>query len=480
MPRILLALAAVTALFACALPGAASADPTNDWLSTATVVDQSSLPFSDTVQIDAASAEPGEAYPYCAYGTAQTVWYAITPSTNGVLRVSDSGSVYYKFVAVYRQDGGGMGGLVNLGCASWAYNTSTTSFNAEAGKTYYVQAGTTYWSSGTVGVSIDLIPPPANDDFAKASAIGAVPFSSSADTTGATVEANEPSPSCGYGQSAGTVWYAFTPSVAGSYSVQTPWSGLSTQVAVYKGSSLSSLTQLGCRGVGQLLTFHADAGTTYYLQAGGIFGGRGNVSVSLDVAPNPVAGVFYYPGDPSMFDTVQFSDQSYDPGGVGISARAWDFGDGATADGCCPTHRWTADGDYALKLTVTTTDGRTASKTQNVHVQTHDVSIAKLTVPQNASAGQTRSISVGIANGRYAESVQVQLFRNDTLVGTLTQQVPVRNGGRTTPFSFNYTFTSDDAALGKVTFKAVASIVGARDAAPSDDTAVALATSVNG
>jgi hypothetical protein len=56
----------------------------------------------------------------------------------------------------------------------------------------------------------------------------------------------------------------------------------------------------------------------------------------------------------------------------------------------------------------------------------------------------------------------------------------VRSGGRTTAFGFTYTFTSDDAALGKVTFKAVASIVGARDAQPSDNTAIALPTNVNG
>jgi hypothetical protein len=85
---------------------------------------------------------------------------------------------------------------------------------------------------------------------------------------------------------------------------------------------------------------------------------------------------------------------------------------------------------------------------------------------------------VGLSNIRYPDNVTVQLFRNDTIVGTLTQQVPVRSGGRTTSFNFNYTFTSDDAVLGKITFKAVATIVNARDALPSDNTAVALPTRV--
>ena len=480
MSRTLLALAAVTALFALALPSTALAVPSNDAFAGATTIDPSSLPFSDSVQIDQASVESGEPYPYCAYGTAQTVWYAITPSSSGVLRVSDNASFYYQFIAAYREDGTDLTGLANVGCASWAYGTRSMSFNVDGGKTYYIQAGSSYWSSGTMSISVELIPPPANDDFTNATTISSVPFSNSVDTTAATVEANEPTPSCGYGQSAGTVWYAFTPSVSGSYSASTPWSGFSAQVAAYTGSGLGNLIQIGCRGFGQLLTFHADAGTTYYLQAGGIYGARGPLTFTIDVAPNPVVSLYYYPGDPSIFDTVQFSDASYDPAGVGISSEAWSFGDGATATGCCPTHRYAADGDYTLKLTVTTGDGRTASKTQTVHVQTHDVAITKFMVPQSASAGQTRSISVGISDTRYPETVQVQLFKNDSYVGTLTQQVPVRSGGRTTTFGFNYTFTNDDAALGKVTFRAVASIVGARDAQPSDNTGVALPTSVNG
>jgi hypothetical protein len=78
--------------------------------------------------------------------------------------------------------------------------------------------------------------------------------------------------------------------------------------------------------------------------------------------------------------------------------------------------------------------------------------------------------------------VQVQLFRSTPsgfqVVGTLTQTVPVNKGNQTTPFTFNYSFTGDDATMGKVTFLATASIVGARDALPGDNTATATPTSV--
>ena len=74
----------------------------------------------------------------------------------------------------------------------------------------------------------------------------------------------------------------------------------------------------------------------------------------------------YNPSDPSIFDTVQFYDNSYDPYGGFIQSQAWNFGDGATATGCCPNHRYAADGDYSVTLTITTNDGRTASATQVV------------------------------------------------------------------------------------------------------------------
>ena len=64
------------------------------------------------------------------------------------------------------------------------------------------------------------------------------------------------------------------------------------------------------------------------------------------------------------------------------------------------------------------------------------------------------------------------------LVGTLTQLIPVRSGNKTVPVSFSYTFSSKDAAVGKVTFQAVATIMGARDALPADNTAISSPTKV--
>jgi hypothetical protein len=490
--RIRLPHAAAIAAFAAAtllVPATASAaPPANDDFANATVIDQSSLPFSDSPTIDEATLEAGE--PSGCYFTGKSVWYSITPTSSGVIR-ADTGSSSFgdRFLYVYRQDGAGFGGLSLIGCAAPYYNAqSAVTFDVQAGKTYVLQVGgLNSFSTGTLSLSVQQIPPPPNDDFANATPVGSLPFADSVDTSGASVESGEPTPSCGYGQSAGTVWYAFTPSQSGSYSASTPYSGFYSQVAAYSGSGLGSLSEIGCRAsFGQLLTFHADAGTTYYFQVGGIFGARGTVNFSLDFAPAPVVGFSYYPGDPSIFDTTQFYDQSYDPAGVGISSESWSFGDGATATGCCPTHRYATDGTYTLRLAVTTADGRTGSSSRDVVVRTHDVGIARVTAPQTARVGQTRTITVGLTNSRYPETVQVQLFKSVAgggwqQVGTLTQYVPVRSGGRTTDFGFNYTFAPEDAQLGRVNFQAVATIQGgARDARPNDNTFISLATRVTG
>ncbi len=104
-------------------------------------------------------------------------------------------------------------------------------------------------------------------------------------------------------------------------------------------------------------------------------------------------------------------------------------------------------------------------------------------MPKAASAGQTRQIVVGINSRRYPETVEVQLFKSVPggfqQVGVLTQSVPVRPSNRTTDLSFSYTFTGADVQVGKVTFKAVARIVDARDALPADNEAIASPTKVN-
>src|SRR5436190_1121274 len=324
----------------------------------------------------------------------------------------------------------------------------------------------------------------SNDDCANATGISALPFSEVTNLLTASAEAGEQTPSCAifYPPVTRTVWYSFTPAVTGSVSARIVNASISSVVAAYTGSSVTSVNELGCNVFGGNVTFRAQAGTTYHFLVGGLFGQGGPVEFRLDVTPPPVANFFFFPFDASVFDVVQFVDQSFDPGGVGFAPPAWTFGDGTTGTGN-PTHRFAADGDYSVHLTVTTLDGRTAVATQTVHVRTHDVAVTRFATPNAASSGQTRRIVVSLNSKRYAETVEVQLFRSVPggfqQFGSLTQFVPMNPKNGTTEFAFSYTFTGDDAQIGKVTFRAVAVVAGVRDALPADNEAIASPTKVS-
>ena len=313
----------------------------------------------------------------------------------------------------------------------------------------------------------------------------ALPFSEAVDTTAASSEPNEPLTPCQSLSLDRTAWYKFTPASDESITVNAG-NPSNTVVAVYTGSSVSNLSQVACHF--SFTTFHADAGTTYYIQTGIEQGsGRTGTPIQFSVAatPPPTVNFGFFPSDPNTFDNILFIDFSSDPGGLGFSSWTWTFGDGTSSTGPSVSHQYANDGDYTVKLSVETPDGRSGEFSQTVSVRTHDVVIKKFTVPTSARSGQTRQISVGISNRHYPETVQVLVLRSvpneqNALVGELTQQVPVLPTGRTATFNYNYTFSSADAAVGKVTFFAVANISGHKDALPSDNEAISLPTKVIG
>jgi hypothetical protein len=210
--------------------------------------------------------------------------------------------------------------------------------------------------------------------------------------------------------------------------------------------------------------------------AGGLFTDKA-FQILVEVVLPPQANFVYNPVEPSIFDTIQFSDRTnfyqFDP----AASFAWDFGDGTTSSDRDPTHRYASDGDYTVLHTIRTLSGGTSSISQTVTVRTHDVAITRVAAPSSANVGQTRPITVYIKNNRYAETVLLELYKSNPnvaggfeLVGSYTQFVPVRSGNRTSAFTFNYTFTAADLAIGKVTFKAVTTLVNGHDAIPSDNT----------
>ena len=477
--RITLAVFAVgVALF---LPGTAAAiPPGNDTFASATSI--GILPFNDALSLDGATTEPGE--PQACNFQQQSVWYSVTPAAPTAIRIDVNGSDFGVVANLWRGFGGGLGGLGFQGCLGFGGNITLA---AEAGATYYIQAGSVGIGPASLSLNVQQVPPPANDAFADSKTVGSLPYVDFVDMLAATVEPGEQTNPPGvFATFQGSAWYAFTAPTSTSMLVTELGCCAQTGVGIYTGNSLGSLAHVPATRAFGRSVFQATAGTTYMIQLGRgvVFGSSASLGIRVEETPAPSVTVFLNPFDPSSFDTIQFFGSGFDPAAIGIDSWSWDFGDGATGTGQVASHRYAADGDYEVMLVVRTPDGRSASSTRVVNVRTHDVAITKLQVPQSANVGQTRQVNVGLSNKRYGETAQVQLFKSGPggfeLVGTLTQSVPIRGGGRTTDFQFSYTFTSADEALGKVTFKAVASLVGARDALPADNEAVALPTRVNG
>jgi hypothetical protein len=141
--------------------------------------------------------------------------------------------------------------------------------------------------------------------------------------------------------------------------------------------------------------------------------------------------------------------------------------------------RYLRDGDYEIRHRVETTGGRTDEVVRTLKVRTHDVGIRRIDAPTSARTGQTKRISVDVANPRYAERVEVQLFRMTPassgnfyeLVGTLELPVPAKGLKLAATFGFDYVIRAEDAQAGKLNFKAIARIVDHMDALPGDNEA---------
>ncbi len=107
---------------------------------------------------------------------------------------------------------------------------------------------------------------PANDDFAMATEISAVPFSDSLDTLDATADAADPD-CLGIG-TWHSVWYAWTPGMDLEVAVSTSGSEYDTIASVWTYDGVE-FTEVGCNddygGLTSLVPFSAVEGETYYI-----------------------------------------------------------------------------------------------------------------------------------------------------------------------------------------------------------------------
>lgn len=85
-------------------------------------------------------------------------------------------------------------------------------------------------------------------------------------------------------------------------------------------------------------------------------GGDGTATLTADFS--------FTPETPATAEEVHFSDQTTgDP-----TSWTWDFGDGTTSSEQDPTHRYTDDGEFTVRLTVEDAEGDTAKVNKHILV----------------------------------------------------------------------------------------------------------------
>ncbi|MCP2250348.1 PKD domain-containing protein [Lentzea aerocolonigenes] len=468
-------LAVVTAaLMGVLVPGVAhAAPPSNDDFSTSTQV--TTLPFSDTQDIGGATRAADDPT-WCQTSVERSVWYSYTPTADVLVRATTAGSSQSMITSASTGLRGELRG-VDDACSIGA--TSPITFPAKAGTTYHFLVG---GYGGTLKFALDQLAPAANDNFAQAQPV-TLPFTAQPDVTVASFEADEPESTCVYDEQRPSVWYSYT-APAEALSVVPRVQGNTSAVTVYAGSDITGLREVTCAdgNTSQRAIFRATPGTTYYLRFTAAHRNVQPISVSLTEAPplRPYIGIGGN-GNTVYSDVAFNADSAPDDGEL---AAEWDFGDGTTlpAQQGSVSHRYQADGTYRVTTRATSADGRTGTATGEVKIETHDVGITKFVVPTSARAGQSKPITVHVANTRYLEKTTVTLYRSNgsswNEVGQLTLDVPA-HPTRKVQFPFSYTFTPEDLAMGKVAFRAVASpSYPVRDARPLDNEVISIATTV--
>ncbi|HEX8501288.1 MAG TPA: Ig-like domain-containing protein [Pyrinomonadaceae bacterium] len=284
---------------AVAMLAAAAIAPLNDNFASAQVI--TSLPGTTTGSNVGATKEVGELDHAYDRGGA-SVWYKWqAPSTRSV-DFKTEGSGFDTTLAVYT--GTTLDTLTEVAAnddsGAAGVNTSRVSFDAVAGKIYYIAVDGyfdgTYAGSGSISLAWSATPRPANDNFAAAQLLAAAASGTATGTTrGATLETGEPYHADADGGK--SVWYKWQAPSAGSFEFTTRGSNFDTLLAVYTGTGVSALTGVASNDEEDWnaglhtsrVIFNATAGAVYYIAVDGFYGDFGDVTLKWQAGPGAAA-----------------------------------------------------------------------------------------------------------------------------------------------------------------------------------------------
>ena len=165
--------------------------------------------------------------------------------------------------------------------------------------------------------------------------------------------------------------------------------------------------------------------------------------VSLpNVLPVPVANSDVASGNAPLSVAFTGSD-SVDPDGA-ITGYEWDFGDGGSSTDADPTHVYTNEGEYSAVLTVTDTDGATASAGITITVAANPAPTAVLDVTGFAPASSKIPVAYDFDGSASTDDGSVVAYEWDFGDGSPVATVATPSHTFTSAGSFVVTLTVTD------------------------------------
>ena len=244
---------------------------------------------------DSATREAGEPL-HAGNAGGRSLWWEWNPPGSGYVTVSTEGSEFDTLLAVYIQANRWVAASVqNL--AQVAANdddprggrTSWLRFPCDWWQTYFIALDGYDGAGGQARLSVVWTPSspqrPPNDDFANAAVLSGLQVVVTGSNQEATSEVGEPRHAdVGGGLS---VWWKWTAPDSGQVTLSTKGSDFDTVLAVYTGTNVAALSQLGANdddpqgGSTSALQLAVVKDTTYWIAVDGYGGSSGNVVLSM-------------------------------------------------------------------------------------------------------------------------------------------------------------------------------------------------------
>ena len=319
-----------------------------------------------------------------------SVWWQWTAPGAGKVSVDTIGSNFDTVLAVYT--GSSVNGLTAVASddQSGGGGSSALTFSATVGTVYRFAVDGASNGTGTVQLHLTQAVPPANDNLADAQSMAGNTGSLTGTNVNASGETGEPSHINSSG-TASSVWYRWTATASGSVTVDTIGSSFDTVMAVYAGSSLTSLTKLAADDEGggsdgaSRVAFNVVTGGTYFIAVGSYGATRGRLALHWQYGTAPAGTVV-----PAI--TTQPQSQS-----VLLGGNATFF---VTASGTAPLNfQWRKGGaNLADGATVGGATGATLSLTNVQAIDGGDYSVVVRNLAGNATSS-TAALTVHPGGG---------------------------------------------------------------------------------